>query len=56
MNPGQFDANTSDAEHKTRGMITSKADLRINPRWTFGWDVRAQSDNNFSRTYGPDGH
>jgi len=55
MNPGQFDANTSDAEHKTRGMITSKADFRINPRWTFGWDVMAQSDNNFSRTYGLDG-
>src|SRR5262249_53137495 len=24
---------------------------RINPRWTFGWDVMVQSDNNFSRTY-----
>ncbi|MDL2399933.1 LPS-assembly protein LptD [Rhizobium mayense] len=51
MSPGQFTAGTSDAENKTRGMITSKADFRINPRWTFGWDVMAQSDNNFSRTY-----
>ncbi|MFJ6322396.1 MULTISPECIES: LPS-assembly protein LptD [unclassified Rhizobium] len=55
MDPGTFTAGTSDAEHKTRGMISSKGDFRINPRWTFGWDVMLQSDNNFSRTYGLDG-
>ncbi|MBB4570205.1 LPS-assembly protein LptD [Rhizobium leucaenae] len=55
MSPDQFTANTSDAEHKTRGVVSSKADFRINPRWTFGWDVMAQSDNNFSRTYGLQG-
>ncbi|MGY5779090.1 LPS-assembly protein LptD [Rhizobium sp. LEGMi135b] len=55
MNPDAFTAGTTDAEHKTRGMISSKADFKINPRWTFGWDVMAQSDNNFSRTYGLDG-
>ncbi|AYG65706.1 MULTISPECIES: LPS-assembly protein LptD [unclassified Rhizobium] len=55
MDPGTFTAGTSDAEHKTRGMINSKADFRINPRWTFGWDVMVQSDNNFSRTYGLNG-
>jgi LPS-assembly protein len=55
MNQDAFTAGTTDAEHKTRGMISSKADFRINPRWTFGWDVMAQSDNNFSRTYGLDG-
>jgi len=55
MSPDSFTAGTTDAEHKTRGMINSKADFRINPRWTFGWDVMAQSDNNFSRTYGLDG-
>ncbi|MBM7049394.1 MULTISPECIES: LPS-assembly protein LptD [Rhizobium] len=55
MDPSTFTAGTSDAEHKTRGMISSKADFKINPRWTFGWDVMAQSDNNFSRTYGLDG-
>ncbi|MDL2404528.1 LPS-assembly protein LptD [Rhizobium calliandrae] len=55
MSPGQFTAGTSDAEHKARGVINSKADFRINPRWTFGWDVMAQSDNNFSRTYGIQG-
>lgn len=55
MDPSSFTAGTSDAEHKTRGMISSKADFKINPRWTFGWDVMAQSDNNFSRTYGLEG-
>jgi LPS-assembly protein len=55
MSPDSFTAGTTDAEHKTRGMINSKADFRINPRWTFGWDVMAQSDNNFSRTYGLNG-
>ena len=55
MDPSTFTAGTSDAEHKTRGMVSSKADFKINPRWTFGWDVMAQSDNNFSRTYGLDG-
>ncbi|MGV1758111.1 LPS-assembly protein LptD [Rhizobium sp. A22-96] len=55
MDQEAFTSGTSDAEHKTRGMISSKADFRINPRWTFGWDVMAQSDNNFSRTYGLDG-
>jgi len=49
MDPGTFNAGSSDAEHKTRGMIASKADFRINPRWTFGWDVMVQSD------YGLDG-
>lgn len=51
MNPGNFSPSTSDADVKQRGMISSKADFRINPRWAFGWDVMAQSDNNFSRTY-----
>nr|WP_246725719.1 LPS-assembly protein LptD [Rhizobium lusitanum] len=55
MDPGTFTAGTSDAEHKARGMINSKADFKINPRWSFGWDVLVQSDNNFSRTYGLEG-
>lgn len=45
-----FSAGTSDAV-KNRGMVRSQAAFKINPRWTFGWDVLAQSDNNFSRTY-----
>ncbi|TBA58102.1 LPS-assembly protein LptD [Rhizobium ruizarguesonis] len=49
--PGNFSSGTSDAGAGQRGMVTSKAEFRINPRWTFGWDVMMQSDNNFSRTY-----
>ncbi|MGG6895988.1 MULTISPECIES: LPS-assembly protein LptD [Rhizobium] len=55
MNSSKFNAGSSDAEHDLRGMVSSKADFRINPRWTFGWDVMLQSDNNFSRTYGLEG-
>lgn len=54
-NPGAFDPGTSDAERENRGMVASKAEFKINPRWTFGWDVMVQSDNNFSRTYKLDG-
>lgn len=49
--PGAFSEGTSDAEADTRGLIASKAEFQINPRWTFGWDVMLQSDNNFARTY-----
>ncbi|MGR9175194.1 LPS-assembly protein LptD [Rhizobium leguminosarum] len=49
--PDNFSSGTSDAEAGQRGMVASKAEFRINPRWTFGWDVMMQSDNNFSRTY-----
>jgi LPS-assembly protein len=52
MTPGQFTAGTSDAMETERGMIASKGQFRINPRWTFGWNVMAQTDNNFSHTYG----
>ncbi|MEQ8479960.1 MAG: LPS-assembly protein LptD [Hoeflea sp.] len=56
MKPGEFAAGTSDALEDERGMIASRGQFRINPRWTFGWDVMAQSDNNFSRTYGIQGY
>ncbi|EUB95067.1 Organic solvent tolerance protein [Rhizobium sp. CF080] len=49
--PGAFDGGTSDARADNRFMAASKGVFQINPRWTFGWDVMAQSDNNFSRTY-----
>lgn len=56
MKPGEFSAGTSDALAKNRGMIASKAQFRINPRWTFGWNAMLQTDNNFSRTYGIEGY
>ena len=49
--PGAFDPNTSDRDADSRFMAASAAEFQINPRWTFGWDVMVQSDNNFSRTY-----
>ncbi|MBP1850746.1 LPS-assembly protein [Rhizobium halophytocola] len=51
MNSDLFDAHTSDSSKDTRGMIASSGKFDINPRWSFGWDVMAQSDNNFARTY-----
>ncbi|WP_047032511.1 LPS-assembly protein LptD [Hoeflea sp. IMCC20628] len=56
LNPDEFTANTSDALETERGMISSKGEFRINPRWVFGWDGMLQSDNNFSKTYGIDGY
>lgn len=49
--PGEFGSTTVDAQERTRGMIATKGDFKINPRWSFGWDVIAQTDKNFSRTY-----
>jgi LPS-assembly protein len=51
MNKDDFSAGTSDAEKSFRGMVGSTGAFSINPRWTFGWNVMAQTDNNFSRTY-----
>lgn len=50
-NPQVFTGNTSDRREDFRGMVASEGRFKINPRWTFGWDVMAQTDNNFSRTY-----
>lgn len=55
MQPGAFSPRTSDAEVDQRGLVQSKAEFKINPRWSFGWDVMVQSDNNFARTYSLDG-
>jgi LPS-assembly protein len=49
--PEAFDPNTSDRAADNRLMAASKGEFKINPRWTFGWNVMTQSDNNFSRTY-----
>ncbi len=51
LNRSSFTGNTVDARETNRGMIGSKAKFDINPRWTFGWDVLVQSDNNFAKTY-----
>jgi len=46
-----FTGGTVDANETARGMVASKAKFEINPRWTFGWNVLVQSDNNFAKTY-----
>src|SRR5690606_21149815 len=53
--PEEFYSNATQAARATdnekfRGMIGSKGQFRINPRWTFGWDVMVQSDKNFAYT------
>lgn len=60
MNPDKFDLNTVDRgpagdENKLRGMVGTKGHFDLNPRWAFGWNILAQSDKNFSRTYRIDG-
>ena len=49
--PGAFNPNTVDTTNVDRAMIGTTGRFSINPAWTFGWDVLAQSDKNFSRTY-----
>ena len=51
LNSDLFDAGTSDRENETRGMIATTGDFKINSRWSYGWDVMGQTDNNFARTY-----
>lgn len=51
LKPGEFSANTVSSNEHARAMIASQGDFKINPRWSFGWDVVAQTDKNFSRTY-----
>ena len=53
--PYEFNAGTSD-DVRTRAMVGSKGEFRINPRWTFGWDVMAQTDKNFAHRYEIDGY
>ncbi|TKT81488.1 LPS-assembly protein LptD [Aquamicrobium sp. LC103] len=55
QSPEEFDPGTVDSREKFRGMIGTKGEFQINPRWSFGWDVLAQTDKNFSRTYSIDG-
>jgi LPS-assembly protein len=53
---GTVDGGTEADPNKLRGMIGTKGDFVINPRWSFGWDILVQSDKNFSYTYGIPGY
>jgi LPS-assembly protein len=51
MDSSRFTKDTSDYKNDQRFGMSSQAKFKINPRWTFGWDILWQSDNNFARTY-----
>lgn len=51
-----FDRETTDRRQTNRYMAATKGHFVINPRWVYGWDILAQSDRNFSRTYNLDGY
>lgn len=60
QSPEAFYRNAAEAAIRSdnetwRGMIGTKGRFEINPRWTFGWDVLAQTDKNFARTYAVQG-
>ncbi|ATO57545.1 LPS-assembly protein LptD [Bartonella sp. 1-1C] len=50
-NPYNFDNDRVDSQNTNRYMIATRGNFRINSRWIYGWDIFAQSDRNFSRTY-----
>ena len=56
VNPDDFDHDTIDSNNDNRYMVATKGDFRINSSWTYGWDILAQSDRNFSRTYDLEGY
>lgn len=55
-NPTAFRVDTVDRAVTSRGMIATQGAFKINPRWTFGWNVLIQSDKNFARTYEIEGY
>lgn len=55
--PGEFATTDEvDRDNTGRGMIGSKGSIRINPRWTLGWDAMVQSDKAFAYRYGLEGY
>lgn len=58
IDAGGYNVNSGAATdpNKFRGMMGTKGQFAINPRWDFGWDVLLQSDKNFSRTYAIEGY
>jgi LPS-assembly protein len=50
------DSGAAGDPNKFRGMMGTKGQFAINPRWDIGWDILLQSDKNFSRTYNVDGY
>ncbi|MCX7306329.1 MAG: LPS-assembly protein LptD, partial [Hyphomicrobiales bacterium] len=60
-NPDKFDANQVDSgptgdPNKFRAMMGTTGRFALNTRWDFGWDILAQTDKRFARTYGISGY
>jgi len=51
QNSNDFGAGGIDRAVEERGAIMSTGQFSIDPAWKFGWNVLAQSDGNFARTY-----
>ncbi|WP_246191224.1 LPS-assembly protein LptD [Aureimonas leprariae] len=51
QDPHAYGIGTPDYDNVDRGMIGTTGRFAINDRWTVGWDILAQSDQNFSNTY-----
>jgi LPS-assembly protein len=53
---GYVDRGTDDDPNRWRGMVGTKGTFHINPRWTFGWDILAQTDKDYAYTYNINGY
>lgn len=51
MKPDAFPNTYVGYDQTLRGMVGTKGKFKINPRWTFGWNVLVQTDKNFAQRY-----
>ncbi|WP_204251955.1 LPS-assembly protein LptD [Phyllobacterium zundukense] len=56
MNPDEFNDSEPEDQSKNRGMIGTSGAFQINPRWSYGWNVMAQTDKAFAYRYGIEGY
>ncbi|MCD2470687.1 LPS-assembly protein LptD [Jiella sp. MQZ9-1] len=53
---GNLVSVSPDYANKARGMVSTTGRFALSDRWTFGWDVLLQSDENFAATYDISGY
>lgn len=56
MKPDEFPNTFVGFNEDLRGMVGTRGKFKINPRWTFGWNVLVQSDKDFSERYDVEGY